>query len=229
MSKKYRVSVYSHITVSSVSEFAPVFADYFVCNTPRQVVDRFVNKYSSLFLGLVRFDVSNYDSSRVLLTGYIHNGVFCDYDPRVIHVVQLSGGKDSQAVAKLIRSKYPSSRIIALFSDTGFEHPLTYEHVRYCADLYDLELVTLSAGTVPEQVEKWKRFPGGGARHCTQYLKIEPAKKYLIDLAENNKGFSIVSYLGVRSDESQERGRRYGSFDDQLYMPHEVMPSKYPK
>ena len=98
----------------------------------------------------------------------------------LLHVVSISGGKDSQAVAKLIRERYPNDRIIGLFCDTKFEHPLTYEHVKRIANLYNLELVTLNAGSVPEKVLKYKRFPSGTARFCTDQLKIQPSKKYLI-------------------------------------------------
>lgn len=147
-----------------------------------------------------------------------------------IRVVQVSGGKDSQAVAKLIRNRFPDDRIIGLFCDTKFEHPFTYDHVHKIANLYDLDLIILNNGSVPEQVEKWKRFPGGGARHCTEYLKIKPAKDFLIELSKSNPESTVVNYLGVRSDESSERKKRYDHVAcDDLYMPHEVMPSKCPK
>lgn len=145
-----------------------------------------------------------------------------------IHVVQISGGKDSQACAKLIRERNPDAKIVGLFCDTGFEHPWTYKHVQHIAELYRLELVTLQAGTVAGEVTRWKRFPGGGARHCTEYLKIKPAKDWLIKEAIRT-GEQIINYIGVRSDESAERRIRYKDADTSLVMPHDFMPSKYPK
>lgn len=145
----------------------------------------------------------------------------------ILHVVSISGGKDSQAVAKLIRERFPNDRIIGLFCDTKFEHPLTYEHVKRIATLYNLELVTLNAGSVPEKVLKYKRFPSGTARFCTDQLKIQPSKKYLISMAK--EGYKVIDYIGVRGDESTERSKRYKGMDDTLYMPHEVMPSTFPK
>jgi 3'-phosphoadenosine 5'-phosphosulfate sulfotransferase (PAPS reductase)/FAD synthetase len=44
-------------------------------------------------------------------------------------VVPLSGGKDSQACLMLALQKFSAENIIALFCDTGFEHPETYAHV----------------------------------------------------------------------------------------------------
>ena len=153
------------------------------------------------------------------------------------HFIQISGGKDSQAVAKIIRNRYPDSKLTGIFCDTGYEHELTYAHVDKIAKLYDLEMIKINAGTVAEQVAKWGRFPGGGARHCTDYLKIQPVKKFLISTAikagNTKKGFSnnetILNYLGMRSDESPARTVRYYGLDNTEYKPHEVMPSKCPK
>jgi 3'-phosphoadenosine 5'-phosphosulfate sulfotransferase (PAPS reductase)/FAD synthetase len=147
-------------------------------------------------------------------------------------VVQLSGGKDSQAVAKLVRKASPNERIVALFADTKFEHDLTYAHVLDCVELYNLDLVVLNNGSVEEQVTKWKRFPGGGARHCTEYLKIKPAKEWMIEQAKN--GYKVINHLGIRSDESVERSKRYSHLMSDLnlgesFHPHEVMPSKCPQ
>lgn len=147
----------------------------------------------------------------------------------VIHVVQISGGKDSQMCAKLIRDRHPNSKIYAVFCDTKLEHPLTYDHVDKICNLYDLEKVVLNNGSVASEIKRWKRFPSGGARFCTQYLKIEPSKKYLIQLAIDNPDKQIINYIGIRSDESAARQKRYADIDDSLYMPHEIIPSKYPQ
>lgn len=145
-----------------------------------------------------------------------------------MHVVQISGGKDSQACAKLVRERNPDAHIVGIFCDTQYEHQWTYAHVERVAELYNLELVTLNAGSVESEVTKWGRFPGGGARHCTEYLKIKPAKDWLIAKAIKTGG-KIINYIGVRADESPERTKRYGGYDASLIMPHEFMPSKYPK
>jgi 3'-phosphoadenosine 5'-phosphosulfate sulfotransferase (PAPS reductase)/FAD synthetase len=63
-------------------------------------------------------------------------------------VVPLSGGKDSQACLMLALQKFNPENVIALFCDTGFEHPETYAHVLKTAKENNVCLVTLSAGTV---------------------------------------------------------------------------------
>lgn len=159
-------------------------------------------------------------------------GVVCQGHEQITHkidcVVPLSGGKDSQACLKLALQQYQPENVIALFCDTGFEHPITYSHVKKTAEENKVLLVTLSAGTVKEVCFKYKRFPGGGARHCTYELKIRPGKFFYKELAQVNGGFEI--WCGVRFQESKERAERYKfKTSDELYAPHDFMPRKFPK
>jgi len=143
-------------------------------------------------------------------------------------IVPVSGGKDSQTCMKLALKDFDKSEIMGLFCDTKFEHPLTYQHVKDIAKMYDVKITTINAGSVKEKVEKYKRFPGGGARHCTDELKITPSKKFYKALAEK-QGEGFVVYYGMRSEESAERAKRYdGKMGEEIYEPHEIM-SKYPK
>lgn len=142
-------------------------------------------------------------------------------------VVPVSGGKDSQACLKLALAEFKREEILGLFCDTKFEHPLTYAHIKRMSELYGVRIETICGGSVEEKVLKYGRFPGGGARFCTEELKIVPAKKFYKRLAEEQGGF--VVWYGVRSDESPEREKRYrGKLDTDLIPPHEFM-RKYPK
>lgn len=143
-------------------------------------------------------------------------------------VVPISGGKDSQACAKLAVQDFHPSEVLGLFCDTKFEHPKTYEHVKRIGELYGIEIQTVNAGSVESKVIQHKRFPGGGARHCTNELKIIPSKKFYKKLAEE-QGAGFVVYYGMRSDESAERAKRYEmKMGDEVYLPHEVI-ANYPK
>jgi 3'-phosphoadenosine 5'-phosphosulfate sulfotransferase (PAPS reductase)/FAD synthetase len=142
-------------------------------------------------------------------------------------VVPLSGGKDSQACLKMAVSEYGADFVLGLFCDPQFEHPLTSKHIDHMRALYGVKIEIITAGSVDEKVLKYKRFPGGGARHCTDELKIRPSREFYKTLAEKQGGF--VVYYGMRADESSERNKRYaGKKDDTLYPPHLVM-DKYPK
>ncbi len=143
-------------------------------------------------------------------------------------VVPLSGGKDSQACLKLALQKYSPNEIRGLFCDTQFEHPLTYAHIETIKRLYGIEIDVRTGGSVLEKCLKYGRFPGGGSRHCTDYLKIQVTKKYLNELADTQGAFEV--WYGMRSGESSDRKKRYSNkTHNEKYAPHEIMPGKYPK
>lgn len=143
-------------------------------------------------------------------------------------LVPVSGGKDSQAAWKLAIQTHGVANVRGLFCDTKFEHPWTYAHVEKLRTMYGpARIDTVNAGSVEEQCLKHERFPGGGARFCTEELKIWPTKWYCKALAIEQGGFEV--WYGMRSDESTEREKRYiGKVEDELYEPHEVL-DKYPK
>jgi 3'-phosphoadenosine 5'-phosphosulfate sulfotransferase (PAPS reductase)/FAD synthetase len=142
-------------------------------------------------------------------------------------VVPVSGGKDSQACLILAIQEFGADSVLGLFCDTQFEHPETYRHVDRMRELYGVKIETVCAGSVQEKVLKYGRFPGGGARHCTDELKIMPSKKFYKEFAEKQGGFQV--FYGMRSDESPERAKRYrGKTSADLYAPHDVL-EKYPK
>lgn len=145
-------------------------------------------------------------------------------------LVPISGGKDSQAALKLALQQYPAAEVRGLFCDTQFEHPWTYEHVEKLRTMYgEIVIDTVCGGDVMEKSQKHGRFPGGGARHCTDELKIRMTKMYCKYLALlQGEGFEV--WYGMRSAESVDRKKRYaGKVCNELYAPHEVIPSKYPK
>ena len=143
-------------------------------------------------------------------------------------VVPISGGKDSQACLKLALEKYDKSEVLGLFCDTQFEHPLTYAHIEKIKDLYGVDIKTINNGSVVEVVKKFKTFPTSRFRICTSRLKIEPSKRFYIELAtQQQQGFEV--WMGMRRGESNDREKRYkGVVGDEVYAPHE-MGKAFPK
>ena len=144
-------------------------------------------------------------------------------------LVPISGGKDSQAALKPTLEHYPAHEVRGLFCDTRFEHWKNYEHVARIEEIYGVYIDWVSGGSVIEKCIKHGRFPGGGARHCTDELKIRETRIYCKALAEKqSSGFEV--WYGMRTAESGERAKRYaGKVGDEVYPPHEVMPGKYPQ
>lgn len=61
-----------------------------------------------------------------------------------INVISVSGGKDSTAML-LLAIERGTENIRPVFCDTGNEHPLTYDYVRYLADAVGIEIEWVKA------------------------------------------------------------------------------------
>lgn len=132
-------------------------------------------------------------------------------NPEVRHVVSVSGGKDSAALAVYLNQQYPQLPVEYVFCDTGCELPETYEYLEKLEALLGAEVKRLNvldmlgikkkAGRNPFDVilnEYYGGFlPNPQARWCTRILKIQPFEKYIgSDYA--------YSYIGIRADEDRE-------------------------
>lgn len=150
-------------------------------------------------------------------------------DTPVKCVIPVSGGKDSQVCLKLAVKKFGVDKVVGMFCDTGFEHPLTYQHVEKMKSLYGVRIITLKEGDVYNKIKKTGRFPSDIARYCTDQLKIIVGKRFYKQLAETQEeGFEV--WYGMRLGESWQRSERYKNHnEDDLYPPHEIMVNKYPK
>lgn len=61
----------------------------------------------------------------------------------VLHVVNISGGKDSTATAVLALETQPRDSLRFVFADTGNEHETTIEHVAYLSEALHITIDTL--------------------------------------------------------------------------------------
>ena len=121
------------------------------------------------------------------------------------NIVSWSGGKDSQAVLNYVVEKYGTKNLIVIFCDTGWEHELTYKHVKEICDILGVQLTILKSKKYKgfEDLSKKKgRVPSSQARFCTQELKVKPMIDFILSLKEN-----VVIYQGIRSDESENRSK----------------------
>ncbi|MDA3807749.1 MAG: phosphoadenosine phosphosulfate reductase family protein [Thiomicrorhabdus sp.] len=142
-------------------------------------------------------------------------------------IVPTSGGKDSQTCLELAVKEYGANSVISLFCDTEYEHPNTYKHIRQVTSALGVNLVTINAGSVEGICINRGRFPRGGARHCTNELKIRPSKFFYKFFSLEFGGFQV--WYGMRTGESGERAKRYDNvIDNELYLPNEIMRN-YPK
>jgi 3'-phosphoadenosine 5'-phosphosulfate sulfotransferase (PAPS reductase)/FAD synthetase len=112
------------------------------------------------------------------------------------HIVSLSGGKDSTALAIYLRNKIP--QLEYLFCDTHKELPETYEYLDRLEAYLQRRIVRLNA---QRGFDHWLEMYGGmlpsaRVRWCTRKLKIEPFEAYV----GNDQ---VWSYIGIRADEER--------------------------
>ena len=116
-------------------------------------------------------------------------------EPR--HVLSLSGGKDSAALALYLRDRIPAMEYI--FNDTGKELPETYEYLDRIGDYLGKPVTRLNAD---KSFDHWYQIYGGmipsnHRRWCTKMLKLKPFEAYVGD-------DPVLNYLGIRADESRQ-------------------------
>ncbi|MES2885643.1 MAG: phosphoadenosine phosphosulfate reductase family protein [Pseudomonadota bacterium] len=117
-------------------------------------------------------------------------------DKQVRHILSLSGGKDSAALAIYMRDRVPEMEYI--FHDAGKELPETYEF------LSRLEAVLgkpVHRTTPPNSFDHWfkvygEMIPSNGRRWCTRQLKLGPFEAYVGD-------DPVINYIGIRADEDR--------------------------
>ncbi len=112
------------------------------------------------------------------------------------HILALSGGKDSAALAVYLKDKIPELEYV--FLDTGHELPETYEYLDRMKAILGIKITTIRS---KRDFDYWLTIFGGVLpspqnRWCTRELKIIPYEQYI----GTDKTFS---YVGLRFDEDR--------------------------
>lgn len=120
-------------------------------------------------------------------------------------IVSFSGGKDSQASLIWAVNKYGKDRVEAVFCDTGWEHPITYEHIYSICNLSGVKLNTLKNEKMDGfegLCKRMKCFPVSSRRACTSELKIKPMIDWILSQDDN-----LLIIQGIRGKESASRAK----------------------
>jgi hypothetical protein len=110
------------------------------------------------------------------------------------HIVALSGGKDSTAMAVRLAESEPRDYEFAI-TPTGRELPDVQEHWQRLECLLGKALVKVPAPTLVELIVKQMALPNWRMRWCTRLVKIEPFISYAQSAAP------ATCYVGIRADE----------------------------
>ena len=114
----------------------------------------------------------------------------------VRHVLGISGGKDSSALAIHLRDRIPQMEYF--FCDTGSELPETYGFLLRLEAALGKPIARLNA---ERNFDHWLQvyqgaLPSPQMRWCTKNLKIKPLEAWLGD-------DQAVSYVAIRADENR--------------------------
>lgn len=132
----------------------------------------------------------------------------------VKHVLGLSGGRDSAALAVYMRQHHPELEIEYFFTDTGKELPEVYEFLGRLEGFLGQEIRKLNPD---RDFDFWLKqyndfLPSPQTRWCTRQLKLRPFERWLRPMLEG--GTTVYSYVAIRSDEEYRAG--YASKHDNL-------------
>lgn len=112
------------------------------------------------------------------------------------HILGLSGGKDSTALALFMRDKVPEMEYV--FCDTGSELDETIDYLNQVEAYLGKKIIRLNPRA---NFDHWLEVFGGylpapNMRWCTKMLKLKPFEEYV------GEG-EVISYVGIRADEDR--------------------------
>ena len=122
---------------------------------------------------------------------------------KVRHVLGISGGKDSAALAMYMKMHHPEIDMEYYFTDTGKELDETYELINELESFLGKQIIKLEANhshknPFDHYLDVYNGYlPSSMARWCTQKLKLEPFEAWI-------KDDLAISYVGIRDDEDRE-------------------------
>lgn len=120
----------------------------------------------------------------------------------VLHIVGVSGGKDSTALALKLAEDFPATPFHYICTPTGDEPVALWAHWKRLEELLGKPLQYVKSGhTLNSLIEKFGALPNWRQRWCTRMLKIEP---YIAFLKEQAKYGPVISYIGLRFDEEED-------------------------
>lgn len=122
------------------------------------------------------------------------------------HVLGLSGGRDSAALAIFMRQRHPEIEVEYFFTDTGKELPEVYEYLTRLEGYLGKPIRRLN----PDRdfdfwLKSYKNYlPSAQSRWCTRQLKLRPFENWVREFLE--AGETVISYVAIRSDEEYREG-----------------------
>ena len=125
------------------------------------------------------------------------------------HILSLSGGKDSTALAFFMKENMPEifKKLELVFYDTGCDLPETYDYLNKIELFLKKEITRIKPEKSFEHLLTINRvLPSHFRRWCTVELKVRPSQRFIEEkLKKEGKGI-INLYVGIRKDEEHRKG-----------------------
>jgi hypothetical protein len=122
------------------------------------------------------------------------------------HIVALSGGKDSTAMALRLAEIEPREYEF-VFTPTGDEPVTMRAHWLRLGELLGKPLKPITCGqSLNSLIQLQRALPNWRMRWCTRMLKIEPFETYVL------QNLPCTVYVGIRADEVDREAAVYGDF-----------------
>ncbi|MFA6989886.1 MAG: phosphoadenosine phosphosulfate reductase family protein [Candidatus Gastranaerophilaceae bacterium] len=138
------------------------------------------------------------------------------------HILSLSGGKDSTALAFFIKENIPEvhEKIEYVFCDTENEIPETYDYLDKIEIFLDKPIIRLMPKySFDHLYQVYRILPSVNRRWCTVELKTKVFRKYIYDRLKKEGDGKIHLYIGIRADES-ERAKSHPNDDRYIIETH---------
>lgn len=125
------------------------------------------------------------------------------------HILSLSGGKDSTALAFFMRDNMPDifEKLELVFYDTGCDLPETYDYLNKIEIFLNKKITRVKPEKNFDHIFHTNfLIPAPHRRYCTIELKVKPSWKYIYQKIEKEGKGIFYFYIGIRADESWRKG-----------------------
>ncbi|CCF18086.1 Phosphoadenosine phosphosulfate reductase [Pseudorhizobium banfieldiae] len=139
--------------------------------------------------------------------------------PTERHILGISGGRDSAALAVYMRQNHPELHLEYFFTDTGKELTEVYTFLDKLEGFLGKPIQRLN----PDRdfdfwLQEYNHFlPSAKTRWCTRQLKLRPLEQWLKDDLEN--GTVVHSYVAIRADEPSREGYQSTHPNMRVHLP----------
>lgn len=135
------------------------------------------------------------------------------------HVLGISGGRDSAALAVYMAQHHPELDIEYFYTDTGKELPEVYEFLGRLEGFLGKPIERLNPDRDFDYwLREYKNFlPSPQTRWCTRQLKIKPFEEWVYPSVA--QGVTVHSYVAIRADEDYREGYVSGKETLKTHLP----------